>query len=109
MTDDILKLPYQRKNMEDEEYLTALDRLVDTTKARRDALVKLYYSSSFPDDLKDYTQYLVHDSGGAISNLLYSIHRKRTDQTTWRGMYRCLEWIQHIDVLIELVELRSNR
>ena len=109
MTDDIMKLPYQRKDMEDEEYLAALDRLADTTQDRRNALSSIYHSGTFPADLKDYARYLVHDSGGAISNLRYYIDERDTASQSWRAMYRCLQWIQHIDVLIELVDLRSNR
>lgn len=108
MTDNIMNLPNQHKGMEDEEYLTALDRLADTTQARRDELLNLYNSGIFPDDLKDYARFLIHDSSGAVSNLQYYVEKGLTESTTWRAMYRCLEWIQHIDVLTELVNYRLN-
>ena len=109
MTDDHLTLPSRSKDMEDEEYLEALRHLAQTTIDKQKALSELYHSGTFPDDLKDYARYLMHDSSSSVGNLRFYVSKRLTDQTTWRSMYRCLQWIQHIDVLLELVELRSYR
>lgn len=109
MSDDILKLPYRHKDMETEEYLEALRQLAQTTVDRGNTLSGLYFSGTFPDDLKDYARYLMHDSSRDVNNLRYYISKSLTDTTTWRSMYNCIQWIQHLDVLLELVELRTNR
>lgn len=108
MIDELSTLPYRRKAMEDEEYLEALRQLAQTTVDRGNTLSDLYFSGTFPDDLKDYARYLIHDSCRTVGNLRYYISKSLTDTTTWRTMYRCLEWIQHIDVLLELIEYRLN-
>ena len=109
MSDDILKLPYQHKDMEDEEYLESLRQLAQTTVDKSKALSDLYFSGIFPDDLKNYATYLMHDSSRDVGNLRFYISKSLTDATTWRAMYNCIQWIQHLDVLLELVELRTNR
>jgi hypothetical protein len=109
MTSDIMKLPYQWKDMEDKEYLESLRQLAQTVIDRSNTLSDLYFSGTFPADLKDYAVYLMHDSNGSAANLRYYISKNLTDATTWQTMYRCLQWIQHLDVLIELVDLRTNR
>ena len=102
-------LPSRSKDMEDEEYLESLRKLVQTTEDRRNTLSGLYFSGTFPDDLKDYARYLMHDSSRDAGNLHNYIGRGLTDTATWRSMYNCLQWIQHLDILLELVDLRTNR
>jgi hypothetical protein len=109
MTDEHLKLPYQWKDKETKERLEALLSIAKTTDTRRTKLSELVYSGIFPADLKDYAQYLIHDAGNSSCNLGNYVRRELTDTATWRMMYQCLHWIQHIDVLIELADLRTNR
>ncbi len=109
MPNEISELPYKIRDMESKEYFESLHNVAKTTDARRNALSDLYFSGIFPDDLKDYAQFLIHDAGNSSCNLDFYAREKSRDHTTWRSMYQCLQWIQHIDVLIELVDLRTNR
>ena len=109
MSDEHLKLPYQLIYKETEESLEAFRKIAQTTVYRGKTLSELYHSGIFPDDLKDYARYLIHDSSRDVGNLRNYIGRGLTDTFTWRSMYRCLQWIQHLDVLLELVDLRTNR
>lgn len=108
MNDDLLKLPSRSKDMESEEYLEALRHLAQTTVDKGNTLSRLYHSGTFPADLKNYATYLMHDSSRDIGNLRFYISKGLTDTSTWRAMYNCLHWIQHIDVLIELIQARYN-
>jgi len=109
MTDitDALGLPYQWNDLETQEKLTALANVADATNSLTNELAMEIYGGDFPPDLRDYALYLVHDGNRDIGNLRNWVGRGETNSATWRTMYNCLHWIQHIKVLLELLELKE--
>ena len=108
MSDEHLKLPSQWNDKETEERLEALGNIADSTNRLTNQLSTLRFGDRFPDDLKDYALYLIHDGNRDIGNLRNYVGRGLTDTATWRAMYNCLHWIKHIEVLLELLQARYN-
>jgi hypothetical protein len=105
---DALGLPNQWNDLETQEKLTALANVANTTNGLTNELSIGVFGGNFPPDLRDYAMYLIHDSNRDIGNLRNWITRGETNTATWRSMYNCLHWIQHIEVLLELYELREG-
>lgn len=107
---DVLGLPNQWSDLETQERLTALTNLGKTTDDLAQELADQRWGDvDFPDDLRDYALFLVHDTRNDTLLLDCYVTKGQLDSRTWRKMYDCLHWIQHLRILLELLELRSNR
>lgn len=103
-----LGLPSQWNSLEDQERLTALTNVVKTTNDLAQELADLRWGDvDFPDDLGDYATFLIHDTRSDTLLLSFYVEKGELDSRTWRKMYDCLHWIRHLQVLLELLELRS--
>ena len=103
-----MTLPKNYRDLEKQEQLKQLDNVVKTTSSLANDLEKVYRTSNFPDDLEDYARMLIHEGRSWATILGYNVRKGLTDSKSWKNTIRCLRYINHMEVLFELVKCRAD-
>lgn len=99
-------IPENYRDLEKKEQLKHINTLRNFTKETVEKLAVLVRQHNIPEDLFYYAGDLIHEARRYILYLELDFRKNRIDSDTHASVIKCLEYIKHIEVLLELISLK---